>query len=147
MNFYTIDYITRNQTDDRKMLYILMVVAGLAMVIFVLLYLRDKMATKYRDLGIIALLFLLLFAGVQYEKVLQTNSQKSQTSQLVPFMKSVATDKGVSPKKVLVNSTTLQNGLIVRIDNKDYQLNLNPDNNSYTLTQAHIIDHHVYINK
>ena len=147
MNFYTIDYITRNQTDDRKMLYILMVVAGLAMVIFVLLYLRDKMATKYRDLGIIALLFLLLFAGVQYEKVLQTNSQKSQTSQLVPFMKSVAIDKGVSPKKVLVNSTTLQNGLIVRIDNKDYQLNLNPDNNSYTLTQAHIIDHHVYINK
>ena len=147
MNFYTIDYITQNQNNDQKMLYILMIVAGLAMLFFILLYLRDKMATKYRDLGIIALLFLMLFAGVQYEKFLQTNSQKSQTSQLIPFIKSIATDKGVSPEKVLVNSTTLQNGLIVRIDNKDYQLNLNSDNNSYTLTRAHVIDHHVYIIK
>lgn len=50
---------------------------------------------------------------------------------------------------VMVSSTTLQDGMIVRIDskNEDYQLNLNEDNNSYTLRRAHVIDHHVYVQK
>ena len=49
---------------------------------------------------------------------------------------------------VLVNSTTLQNGMIVRIDSKniDYQLNLNADN-TYTLNRAHVIDHKVDVRK
>ena len=83
------------------------------MIIFALLYLHNRFATKYRDLGIIALLFLLLFAGTQYEKYVLTN------------------------------------GMIVRIDSKniDYQLNLNDDRNTYTLTQAHVIDHKVEVIK
>ena len=131
------------------MIMIFMIVAALALVIFALLYLRNRFNTRYRDLGIIALLFLLLFAGTRYEKYLQNNETKSQTTQIVPFMKSVAKDHHVSEEDVLVSSTTLQNGLIVRLDseNKDYQLNLNTDNNSYTLSRAHIIDHHVYIER
>lgn len=119
------------------------------MIIFTFLYLKDRFATRYRDLGIIALLFLLLFAGSQYEKYTQINSQKSQTTQIIPFIKSVARDNNVSENDVLVNSTTLQNGMIVRIDSKniDYQLNLNADNNTYTLNQAHVIDHKVDVRK
>ena len=47
----------------------------------------------------------------------------------------------------MVSSTTLQNGLIVRVDSKDidYQLELNDDNNSYSLKQAHVINHTVDI--
>ena len=46
---------------------------------------------------------------------------------------------------VLVSSTTLNNGMIVRIDSKDvdYQLNLNDDRNTYSLTEAHVINHEV----
>jgi len=45
--------------------------------------------------------------------------------------------------------TVLTNGMIVRIDSKniDYQLNLNDDRNTYTLTQAHVIDHKVEVIK
>lgn len=149
MTFYTLNYIKDHQADDKTMIMIFMIVAALALVIFALLYLRNRFNTRYRDVGIIALLFLLLFAGTRYEKYLQNNETKSQTTQIVPFMKSVAKDHHVSEEDVLVNSTTLQNGLIVRLDseNKDYQLNLNTDNNSYTLSRAHIIDHHVYIER
>ena len=119
------------------------------MIIFALLYLHNRFATKYRDLGIIALLFLLLFAGTQYEKYVQLNTQKSQAIQIVPFIKSIAKDENVSTSDVLVSSTVLTNGMIVRIDSKniDYQLNLNDDRNTYTLTQADVIDHKVEVIK
>lgn len=147
MIFYTLKYIQNNQNADRTILYVLMLVAAIAMVIFALLYLHDRFATRYRDLGIIALLFLLLFAGTQYEKYVQINMQKSEATQIVPFIKSVARDEGVKNSDVLVNTTNLTDGMIVRIDSKniDYQLNLNEDRNTYTLTQAHVIDHKVEV--
>lgn len=142
MTFYTLNYIQNNQNTDRAIFYILMLVAASAMII---LYLRDRFNTRYRDLGIIALLFLLMFVGTQYEKYTQINMQKSQATQIIPFIKSVARDENVKTSDVLVNSTTLTDGMIVRIDSKnvDYQLNLNEDRNTYTLTQAHVIDHRV----
>ena len=145
MTFYTLNYIQNNQTTDRAIFYVLTLIATVAMIIFTILYLRNRFATRYRDLGIIALLFLLLFVGTQYEKYTQINMQKSQATQIIPFIKSVARDENVKPSDVLVNSTTLVNGMIVRVDSKnvDYQLNLNDDRNTYTLTQAHVIDHRV----
>ena len=149
MTFYTINYIQNNQNSDRTILYVLMLIAAGAMIVFTLLYLKDRFATRYRDLGIIALLFLLLFAGNQYEKYTQINSQKSQATQIIPFIKSVARDNNVTENDVLVNSTTLQNGMIVIIDSKniDYQLNINADNNTYTLNRDHVIDHNVDVRK
>lgn len=126
-----------------------MLVAAVAMIVFAVLYLHDRFDTRYRDLGIIALLFLLLFAGTQYEKYVEVNTQKSQATQMVPFIKSVAQDENVKESNVVVNSTDLVDGMIVRIDSKgiDYQLHLNSDRNTYTLTRAHVIDHHVEVKK
>lgn len=89
----------------------------------------------------------MLFAGTQYEKYTQVNTQKSQATQIILFIKSVAKDEGVKDSDVLVNSTNLVDGMIIRIDSKDidYQLNLNDDRNTYTLTQAHVIDHKVEV--
>ncbi len=143
MTFYTLKYIQNNQNADKAILYGLMLIAAFAMIIFTLLYLHNRFATRYRDLGIITLLFLMLFAGTQYEKYTQVNTQKSQATQIIPFIKSVAKDEGIKDSDVLVNSTNLVDGMIIRIDSKDidYQLNLNDDRNTYTLTQAHVIDH------
>lgn len=145
MTFYTMNYIQNNQNTDRAIFYVLTLIAAIAMIIFTILYLHNRFATRYRDLGIIALLFLLLFVGTQYEKYTQINMQKSQATQIIPFIESVAKDENVKTSDVLVSSTTLVNGMIVRIDSKnvDYQLNLNADRNTYSLTQAHVIDHKV----
>ncbi len=147
MTFYTLKYIEQNQNTNKTILYILIAVAAVAMIAFTVLYLRHRFNTRYRDLGIIALLFLLLFGGTQYEKYVQTNLVKSQSEQITPFIKSVAKDFGVPTSDVLVSSTTLQDGLIVRINSKDidYQLELNDDNNTYSLKQAHVINHQVDI--
>ncbi|WP_334098009.1 DUF3290 domain-containing protein, partial [Lactobacillus acetotolerans] len=127
MTFYTLKFIQNNQDANKTVWYILMIIATIAMVLFAVLYLRNRFTTRYRDLGIIALLFLLLFVGTRYEKYVQTNAQKSQSVQIVPFIKSVAKDFNVKNSDVMVNSTTLQDGIIVRIkpNKEDYQLNLN----------------------
>ncbi|WP_278340704.1 DUF3290 domain-containing protein [Lactobacillus acetotolerans] len=147
MTFYTLKFIQNNQDANKTVWYILMIIATIAMVLFAVLYLRNRFTTRYRDLGIIALLFLLLFVGTRYEKYVQTNAQKSQSVQIVPFIKSVAKDFNVKNSDVMVNSTTLRDGIIVRIkpNKEDYQLNLNTDNNSYTLKRAHVIDHRVIV--
>ncbi|CCI84277.1 hypothetical protein FC52_GL001394 [Lactobacillus pasteurii DSM 23907 = CRBIP 24.76] len=147
MTFFTLHYIEAHQNENQLLLMALMFIALATLIFFTILYLRDRFATKYRDLGIIALLFLFLLSGAQYQKYLKVNSQKSQTVQIIPFIKSVAQDEGVPPSDVWVNSEILKDGLIVRINSKDidYQLNLNSDNNTYTLTQAHVIDHRVEV--
>ncbi|RMC25796.1 MULTISPECIES: DUF3290 domain-containing protein [unclassified Lactobacillus] len=147
MTFYTLKYIERNQNTNKTILYALIAIAALTLIAFTVLYLRHRFDTRYRDLGIIALLFLLLFVGTQYEKYVQTNLVESRSEQIAPFIKSIAKDYQVANSDVLVNSTTLENGIIVRIDSKDkdYQLELNNDNNSYSLKQAHVINHQVDI--
>ena len=149
MTFYTINYIQKNQNTNRNILITLTLITAGAMIIFAILYLRNRFNTRYRDLGIIALLLLCLFAGTQYEKYTQTNIQKSYATQIIPFITSIAKDEGVNESDVLVNSTILTDGMIVRIDSKntDYQLNLNADRNTYTLTQAHVINHKVDVRK
>ena len=106
---------------------------------------KDRMKTRLRDIsiGIVVLTFILL--GIQVEHYTQNNRDFSQSHVLLKFIESVATDYNVSPYNVLVNSTTLKNGIIVRYNGEDYTVHLNADNNSYTLERTHIINHNVYV--
>ena len=130
-------------------------VATLLMILIVLLaivmltslhYMRNRLKTRLRDIsiGIVVLMFILL--GIQVEDYMQNNHDFSQSQVLVKFIKSVATDKDLKPEDVLVNSTTLKDGIIVRYNKEDYTVHLNDDNNSYTLERTHVIDHRVYVN-
>ena len=104
-------------------------------------YFRHQLQTRYRDLGIIFFLLLLIFAGLQVTNLEKTYSQQPQSLQMRPFIRAVAKDHGINPNKVVVNSTTLTDGIIVRFDKKDYRVNLSPSGDNYTLTRAHVVDH------
>lgn len=88
----------------------------------------------------------LILLGVQAEQYSRVSHQLSQSQLLVHFIGGVATDQGVDSSAVLVNSTSLQNGMIVRFKDEDYLVHLNDDNNSYSLERTHIINHDVYVN-
>ena len=89
---------------------------------------------------------MLVLLGIQVEDYMQNNHDFSQSQVLVKFIESVATDNDILPEDILVNSTVLKDGIIVRYNKEDYTVHLNNDNNSYTLERTHVIDHHVYIN-
>ena len=145
MNFYTLDYITRTQSTGLIVRSAIIIVLLAIVIITSFKFMKDRMKTKLRDIsiGIVVLTFILL--GIQVEHYTQNNRDFSQSHVLLKFIESVATDYKVSPYNVMVNSTTLKDGIIVRYNDEDYTVHLNADNNSYTLERTHIINHNVYV--
>ena len=145
MNFYTLDYITKTQSTGLIVRSAVIIVLLAIVILTNFKFMKDRMKTRLRDIsiGIVVLTFILL--GIQVEHYTQNNRDFSQSHVLLKFIESVATDYNVSPYNVLVNSTTLKNGIIVRYNDEDYTVHLNADNNSYTLERTHIINHNVYV--
>ncbi|WP_367118636.1 DUF3290 family protein [Schaalia meyeri] len=123
-----------------------MIVLLLVALVFSVLYLRDRARTRWRDAGVGLLVLSLVLLGIQTEQFFRLSNQLSQSQLLVHFIEGVATDHDVPASEVLVNSTSLQDGIIVRFNEEDYLVHLGDDNNSYTLGRTHIIDHNVYVN-
>ena len=145
MDFYTIDYIISQQSTDWTMRVISILALLLVCLVFSVLYMRDRMRTRWRDLGVGTLILSLVLVGIQTEQYLDLSDQAAQSKQLVLFVKGVAQDQKISTDEVLVNSTSLKDGIIVRFKDENYRVHLNEDNNSYTLERTHIIDHNVYV--
>ena len=145
MNFYTLDYITKTQSNGLIIRSAIIIVLLAIVILTSFKFMKDRMKTKLRDIsiGIVVLTFILL--GIQVEHYTQNNRDFSQSHVLLKFIESVATDYNVSPYNVLVNSTTLKDGIIVRYNDEDYTVHLNADNNPYTLERTHIINHNVYV--
>ena len=145
MNFYTLDYITRTQSTGLIVRSAIIIVLLAVVILTSFKFMKDRMKTRLRDIsiGIVVLTFILL--GIQVEHYTQNNRDFSQSHVLLKFIESVATDYNVSPYNVMVNSTTLKDGIIVRYNDEDYTVHLNSDNNSYTLERTHIINHNVYV--
>ena len=145
MDFYTLDYIISQQSTDWTMRVISILALLLVCLVFSVLYMRDRMRTRLRDLGVGTLILSLVLVGIQTEQYLDLSDQAAQSKQLVLFVKGVAQDQKISTDEVLVNSTSLKDGIIVRFKDENYRVHLNEDNNSYTLERTHIIDHNVYV--
>lgn len=146
MDFYDLDYIVSHQSSDSALRVAAILVLLVTGMVFGVLYLRDRIRTRWRDVGVGALVLSLILIGVQAEQYLQVSNRISQSQLLVSFIKGVAKDQHVPEDEVLVNSTSLKDGIIVRFNEGDYLVHLNDDNNSYTLERTHIIDHNVYVN-
>ncbi|MRH71799.1 DUF3290 family protein [Lactobacillus reuteri] len=147
MTFYTISYLSNHQHMNQLFNYIAIMIFVLLIAVMAFLYLRHRLITRYRDLGIIFFLLLLLFIGFQVTDMEKSTTQQSQTTQMIPFIKAVARDHNVSPQKVVVNSTTLTDGILVRIEDRDYRVNLSQTGDNYTLTRAHVVNHQINLMK
>ena len=146
MNFYTLEYLVKTQSADLILRSAIIIILLALVILTSFKFMRDRMKTRLRDIsiGIVVLTFILL--GIQVEHYTQNNRDFSQSHVLLKFIESVATDNNISPYNVMVNSTTLKDGIIVRYNDEDYTVHLNNDNNSYTLERTHVINHNVYIN-
>ncbi|MCP1638827.1 DUF3290 domain-containing protein [Streptococcus gallinaceus] len=146
MNFYNLEYITQNQSFNLIFRSVTLILLLVIVMLTSLHYMRNRLKTRLRDISIGIVVLILILLGIQVEDYWQNNHDFSQSQILVKFIESVATDNDILPEDVLVNSTILKDGIIVRYNTKDYTVHLNDDNNSYILERTHVIDHHVYIN-
>ena len=147
MDFYTYHYLQGHQQAFTLVGYGITIAASLLVLYYSWRYFRHRFVTRYRDLSVILLLIVLILVGVQVEQVLAKHQNQWQANQIIPFVLAVAKDHNLKPSQVMVNQTTLKDGLLVRFAGRDYQLQLSADHNSYVLQRAHVIDHQVRVNR
>ena len=145
MTFYTLQYLQNQREVNQLVIYSLSALGLLILLFAVLMYSRNRFDTKYRDISIIMLLMMLFLFGLSYSNYEQHRTQTLSTSQVQPFLRSVARDEGVSTKDVAVNSRSLVEGIIVKVKDKYYRVELSVDRNSYELAQTHLINKDITI--
>jgi len=134
MTFYSYAYLSHQNSNHivfqiGVISIIILIIAGLSW-----LWYRHKTDLKYRDLFIIMVLLLLLLVGIQYNDFLTLRSNFSQKSQVTQIMQRVAKTKGVAKTQVWSNTTTVSSGMLVAVKHQIYNVTINPDGNSFSLT-------------
>lgn len=139
MKFYGIDYLQTQSNINDFLKYIIIFSALFVLIVVFSLYMRHRLQTKYRDLTIIAFLFLLFIFGVQYADYTNSQNIHSQSSQMVNFVRLLSEREGVSVKSIFSSSVQLSDGVIVKINDYYYRVNLSPDQNTYSLAKVGLI--------
>ncbi|MCP9312029.1 DUF3290 domain-containing protein [Liquorilactobacillus satsumensis] len=147
MTFFGINFIENQLHLSNFIKYFVTGLLVLALIIAITLYLRHRIQVKYRDLSIIVFLLLLFMLGLQYSDYTQAKNQHAQSFQMVTFITQIAQEKHVRKKTIFVNSTQLSDGIVVKLKNAYYRVNLNANQTDYTLTRTHLIDSQINIKK
>lgn len=140
MNFYGIAYLQAQSNLNDYLKYIVIFSTLFITIVVFSLYMRHRLQTKYRDLTIIAFLFLLFISGVQYSEYTNSESAHSQSSQMVNFVNLLSRQKNVSINSIYSNSVQFTDGIIVKINEQFFRVNLSADQNSYSLQEIGLIN-------
>lgn len=139
MTFYGINYLKGQHNINLLIGFTIIGVLSVALVVFTVLYLRHRLQTKYRDLGIIALLLVVVAFGSGYSRYETSETNSAKATQMVGFVQQVAKDQKVSQSRVLVNSKYLNQDVIVKVDEQYYTVALNTDYTAYRLTPTYML--------
>ncbi|WP_232368844.1 DUF3290 family protein [Providencia rettgeri] len=102
---------------------------------------------KYRDLTIIAFLFLLFISGIQYQDYTDSQNIHSKSSQMVNFVRLLSKEKGVDINSIFSNSVQLSDGIIIKIDDRYYRIHLSLDQQTYSLEKVWLTNPEIKIIK
>ncbi|MTC73982.1 DUF3290 family protein [Providencia sp. wls1919] len=147
MNFYGIDYLQAQSNINDYLKYIVIFGTLFALIIFFILYMRHRLQTKYRDLTIIAFLFLLFISGIQYQDYTDSQNIHSKSSQMVNFVRLLSKEKGVDINSIFSNSVQLSDGIIIKIDDRYYRIHLSLDQQTYSLEKVWLTNPEIKIVK
>ncbi|HHR6130116.1 TPA: DUF3290 domain-containing protein [Providencia alcalifaciens] len=147
MNFYGIDYLQAQSNINDYLKYIIIFGALFALIVFFILYMRHRLQTKYRDLTIIAFLFLLFISGIQYQDYTDSQNIHSKSSQMVNFVRLLSKEKGVDINSIFSNSVQLSDGIIIKIDDRYYRIHLSLDQQTYSLEKVWLTNPEIKIIK
>lgn len=147
MKFYSIDYLQMQSNINDYLKYAIVFSTLFILIIVFSLYMRHRLQTKYRDLTIIAFLFLLFISGVQYADYTDSQNIHSQSSQMVNFVRLLSQKQKVDVNSIFSSSVQLADGIIVKINNRYYRVNLSPDQKTYNLVEVSLVNPEIEIMK
>ena len=147
MRFYGIDYLQMQSNINDYLKFIIIFSTLFILIVVFSLYMRHRLQTKYRDLTIIAFLFLLFISGVQYADYTDSQNIHSRSSQMVNFIRLLSQEKKVNVNTIFSSSVQLSDGIIVKINDFYYRVNLSLDQKTYSLVEVSLVTPDVEIVK
>ncbi|WP_431295665.1 DUF3290 domain-containing protein [Rahnella sp. PAMC 25559] len=147
MRFYSIDYLQMQSNINDYLKFIVIFSTLFVLIVVFSLYMRHRLQTKYRDLTIIAFLFLLFISGVQYADYTDSQNIHSQSSQMVNFVRLLSQEKEVNVNYIFSSSAQLSDGIIVKINDLYYRVNLSLDQKTYNLVEVSLVNPEIQILK
>lgn len=147
MKFYSIDYLQTQSNINDYLKYMIIFSTLFILIVVFSLYMRHRLQTKYRDLTIIVFLFLLFISGVQYADYTDSQNIHSKSSQMVNFVRLLSQKKDVDVNVVFSNSVQLSDGIIVKVNDVFYRVNLSPDQKTYNLAEVSLVNPEIEIIK
>ncbi|MFC6324114.1 DUF3290 family protein [Companilactobacillus baiquanensis] len=140
MNFYSYQYLYA-QNEEPNFLFIFVILAlSIALIFTGFMYFRNRNDNKYRDLAIIFLLSIALFFGINYNNYEKQIDINNQTNQTLTLMKSIAKEKKVSRNRLYSSSSSLSEGMLIKIGKDYYRVSFDNNLSSYTLNQTNVVD-------
>ena len=108
-------------------------------------YLRNRLATRYRDLIVILFLTVAFLGGMQWNDYNRTKSDVEATSRMAQFLHSLSVDLDVPVQKIRTNSTYLKQGMLVDVQGTFYAVTFNADFTSFQYERTHLLNRDVKI--
>ncbi|RHW46889.1 hypothetical protein DS832_05220 [Bombilactobacillus bombi] len=146
-NFYTYQFLTRQPSRVNAIIWSIVFVLVVVTIITLFLFLRHRDDGKYRELTIITILCLLLTMTIQYDQWTQNKNSRANNGQVANLIKQMATERHVSVNNIYSNSTDLKDGMLIKMKNSVYEVELNSDNSSYQLHPAHLTNRKINLIK
>ncbi|KRN29877.1 DUF3290 family protein [Liquorilactobacillus mali] len=144
MNFYSYDYLIQQNSQQNIFYFISIVVVAIVAIVMGTLWWRQRTELKYRDLFVIMMLLLFLVIGSQVNEWQNVKNEYNQKSQVIRVVQSAAKEKHVRKEQVWANTTNITNGMLIKIKQHFYKVEVSDDSNSFTLSKSVLINRTIH---
>lgn len=139
MDFYSVD-ILENQVSINNIIRYIGMFLLFGLIILIIVFLKKRFETKYRDLAVIAFLSLLLISCMQYMDYSQSLNQKHQVSEVLNFINVLSEKEKIDKDNIYINSYQLNDNTIIKLNESYYSVELNADKSAFSLKKVTLLN-------
>ncbi|CAH1851677.1 DUF3290 family protein [Convivina praedatoris] len=134
MNLYTYNFLNQNHSTMDYIFLFLVIGVGLIFAFSVYKYLKNRSDLKFRDLFILLSLVVAFIIGVQINNI--NSNSLSNSHEVAHLLKQISHDQNVSTNDIYADSTNLSDGMLIKVKNQYYTVQLDNKHTGYRLAET-----------
>ncbi|GLB46453.1 hypothetical protein WR164_04320 [Philodulcilactobacillus myokoensis] len=148
MTLYSYSYLTGNNGILSYTGLIIGIIIGVTILVYGFKYMRDRNNLKFRDIFIILTMLAVLIISVQFNKILSQRTNDGQNIQTARIIQQISKDRHVPTSQIYSDSTSLTDGMTIKVKSTYYRVNLSSTLNNYSLSKTNPVNPNVnYVNQ
>ncbi|MEJ6400319.1 DUF3290 family protein [Nicoliella lavandulae] len=137
MKFYSYQYLTHNShLLDYLFIGVGLLISAIIIVIGIKYY-RNRTNLKFRNILIVMFAFAAMVICLEVGKIQNQASAQSDSGQIARIMRKISSEHHVALSKIYTSSPTISKQLVMKVDNKYYQVDINSDTEVYSTKKVH----------